>query len=1032
MQITVNSPNIITFGFSVRFNLLEKTITFDTTQLTVYNNSSNHGALFVQGISFGLTDQDGVELVKFDLGNPQLPTPATQGVYTFDASYLNYAFLFQNYKFTGGIKDQNGMIYTVNPVYKEICQPTDFNDAGYVDGTFQIAPDCVNNIITVKELTNFALCNKLPESTAKNGSLYYPTGTIAAVPFTFTPFSNNVIYTGQYRLNNSSTATYNLGDDVYEIITFTTNNVFDVTCANRMSDILCCITNLQKTKEQNCENAIGQRAAQQLDEINLSFMLGLAKEANGQDASVEAAYIKKALNCSCGTGSILQNEFDPANGAVSSLVITGAGGTTVDPTISGITKRFVVTSSVYQVIKDNSLDTSFYITVDTATPNTVKYKIGINYNALSTTILNTIAGDQTLINLLNSLVTATTNIDLSNLDGKCIINLGATNYFLSTQTPFSNTLLISITIGATTHNAPANLLLSDISGVASFLNGLGQGVYQVSYVSGSPNYFNILSNSNTFNPLSIVIKEQNGLLTKTFQHTNTSLVAFLQALVDYLCNITALQVALGQNLAVCTFDYSGNIVVSNFTTGQSQGAFNTGISQAICNIANRINTLTGITCAAIATMFQDYPNSPVYRLYGNDGNGNCVSFDGRQLGLAVIASINSYQLVKDAFCSIDCAVPALCPDVQAISLNMAGAGNLGVYGLTWTNVPTATQTVTVKYKLHTNTLYIVATNNLQILPNGNILGTTPFVIPGLTSGTTYDVQVVNNCGGVGFITQFTTPNSGVYTQNMVLDNVLYLICSLRGLTTLYSSSPFGTGVTMYTDFALTTPVTGYVYILNPNTGEIYAINTSTGVVGADTGNNCNIGTPNAYILGNSTGSVCSNATQTLYTNGAFAVGKTLYRDAALTTVQTGFTYVVYNNIIFSLNTSTGVIGGSTGLSCVSSTTLTLDYSTGTFSASLSNVLPFDITLDNATANGGTSAICSSTLETDNLTSETFTAGTSIVTQTNTGITCASTYYRLANKLGVNGTLVTNGGTIVVSGVTITVVILHLSCSPYTC
>ncbi|MGK3946119.1 hypothetical protein ABK046_48190, partial [Streptomyces caeruleatus] len=85
----------------------------------------------------------------------------------------------------------------------------------------------------------------------KTGILSYPTGTISAINFTNTPFTNNVIYTGEYRINCSTTATYSLGDDIYIAVVYRTNNVFDVTCANRINDILCCIEKLQATKEAN-------------------------------------------------------------------------------------------------------------------------------------------------------------------------------------------------------------------------------------------------------------------------------------------------------------------------------------------------------------------------------------------------------------------------------------------------------------------------------------------------------------------------------------------------------------------------------------------------------------------------------------------------------------------------------------------------------------------------------------------------------------------------------------------------------------
>ena len=121
---------------------------------------------------------------------------------------------------------------------------------------------------------------------------------------------------------------------------------------------------------------------------------------------------------------------------------------------------------------------------------------------------------------------------------------------------------------------------------------------------------------------------------------------------------------------------------------------------------------------------------------------------------------------------------------------------------------------------------------------------------------------------------------------------------------------------MFTDPGLTMPITGFTLIA-PGSGEIYNLNTSTGVVGSDTLSNCGTGTPGIYLLANSSGAVCTAASKTLYTNGAFSVGSILYTDQSLTNAQTGFTFVVptANSNIYNLNTSTGQVVSLTGSSC---------------------------------------------------------------------------------------------------------------------
>jgi hypothetical protein len=905
-QVQINSANIGTFIFNVTFDIFTRSVKFDATPSQYIGGGINN----VLGIAFALTDGDGVELAVIDWTAPQLPTPATNSIFTLDLSNVNFAFLFQRYTIIGEIKDQNGTIYQTLPVYKTVCQPVNFNDSGYVPGLFQIQADCTNNALTVKELTLLTYNNLQPTSVAKAGTLYYPTGTISNITFSQTPFSNNNVYTGQSRIKCETDATYDLSDGVYVVVTYLTDNAFDITCNNRMADLMCCIVGIQQTYINNCNTAVGQRAKQQLDEITPAFLIGLTKEINGQDASEQAFFIKKQLNCNCGATSLGQNEVTPTNPSVYNIVLTGVGGTTVPAgVITGSTKTFSIASNVYQVVKGDTGDLAWSIVLDTSVPNTVKYKITFNYDTMAGYILTAIQNDPTLLNQLNSLVNAVANVSMVGLNGSCVINMSLVDYTLI-QAVNNSTFITSVTINGVVHAAPTNLFGTDFIGIANWLNSLSSGTFTVQVTSG---VLLIQSSQNPNVIATMTFTTPN--LTVPFQATNKTLLQVLQAIIDFCCNLTALQVALGQNLSLCTFDYSGNVVTTTYTGNQQ--AYNAGVSSAICNIVARMNALTGITCTALRAAFPDSPSSvfgAAGRLYGTDG-ANCIGWSDRQIASLVIAAINSYSDVKAAYCAISCTTPATCPDVANINLAMVGS-SIGIYGLTWSQNPLASQTVTVQYRVHGTGGYTTSTNALVILPNGNISGTTPFLIPGAVAGTTYDVFITNNCGGAGFVKQITAPTGTVFTGTYLLDNIIYNICG-ESPVTLYSSAPFATGVTMYTNIGLTTVVTGFTFIASTSGGDIFQLNTSTGVVGADTFSACNTGTAGVYRLGNNSSTICPNSPVTLYTNGAFAVGGTLYTDSALTHPQTGFTFVVnnVNNTIYNLNSSTGVVGASTGLLC---------------------------------------------------------------------------------------------------------------------
>lgn len=914
-QISVGSANITSFGFSLNVDVFNRLFTFNLLPFTTGPNLS------ATKVSFFIQDQDGVQLTGIDFVTAgKWVNPGTTTTWTLNLSgVVNFPFLFQRYQVYASIQDSGGQVYSTIPIFPNLCEPTNLTDQGYVPGTFQITPDCVNNVLTVQEITALVYNSLAPFGVpTKTGVLSYPTGTISALNFSNTPFSNNVVYTGQYNITCTTVATYSPMQDVYILVSYITNNVFPVTCANKMADILCCIQKVEQTYLQNCNNAIGANAKQQLSDISLFVMNGLLKEISGQDSQFEVDYIKKYLSCNCGSASLSQSEFTPINPAVTSIVLNGVGGTTIPaPTTTGNTKTYNIASNVYQIVKGNTGDLAFTINVNTALTNTVQYIITFNYDTMAGYILTAIQNDPTLLSQLNSLVTAAGSI--LGLNGLCVINTSEVNYSLS-QAITGSTLLVNVVINGTTYAAPANLFGNNPTAVATWLNSLTLGTFSATVTSG---ILNILSVNNTNVASTLTFSSPN--VTQPFQATSVTLVQVLQAIINYLCNLTDLQIALANNLTVCTLDYNNNVVSTTYVAGTKQNAYNSAVSNAICNIANRINSLVAFTCAKLQALFSDNPNATFN--YASDRflsvvGGACTTLTSSQAAMAVINAINANTAVKNAFCAIVCTAPGTCPAISGVNFSSNSPTSIGFYGVTWGSTTGANQVVTLLYRVTGTTTWITASNSINLFPNGNINGTTPYNITGLTAGITYDVSVGNNCGGTPFVTQVTTQSSSVLSGNFLLDNVIYNICGDTPVLLYYSGS-FGTGTTMYLNSALTTPVTGYTFIANSTTGVIYNINSTTGLVGTATGSNCTSGTPGSYLIGNMPGTICGLSPVTLYTNGAFGIGQVLYTDSALTTPETGFIYVAnpVTNIIYHLNSSTGVVGSSTGLSCITNVNL---------------------------------------------------------------------------------------------------------------
>lgn len=67
----------------------------------------------------------------------------------------------------------------------------------------------------------------------------------------------------------------------------------------------------------------------------------------------------------------------------------------------------------------------------------------------------------------------------------------------------------------------------------------------------------------------------------------------------------------------------------------------------------------------------------------------------------------------------------------------------------------------------------------------------------------------------------------------------------------------------------------------------------------------------------STTNICTASTQSVYTSGSWGIGVIVYTDSTLTSLLTGYNYIVEDlgGVIYEINTSTGEIISNTGLTC---------------------------------------------------------------------------------------------------------------------
>lgn len=796
MYKIVNTTNIQTFDCRVTIDVLNRIFRFDFSNTEFKNGVSNINV----GLAVSLEDSSGIKLSEIDWNNPQIPDVSISLVYELDLStFVDWHFLFQKYKIKVGAKDETDFVYLDFPI-KEICQPKDFTENGYSYGSFELLFNCNNNNVLVKETTNFSYKDKEPFEKDTIGTLYYPQGTKPQVDFTFTPFVDTNIYTGIYKLDNTTYATYDFDDGFYIKLAFSTVINKEVTCEQPMQELLCCITDLQIEKEKHCGDAIGRALEERWAKASLPFFVGIMKEISGQDSSFEAKKVREILRCSCTKTKIKKvQQSMPLNYNIN--VVQG-GATTVVQSISGTTKTFTVSSKSYVLVKNNNSDTAFTIhPIDTTTPNVVKIPISFNYEIMAASIYNATANSEELLTQLNSLIQST-GIDLSNIDGKCVIDISATNYFLSQRFSNSSVSISKILIGNTEYDAPTLLTISNTNGIENWLNSLGQGSFTVSFSTSLNNgvYINILSINNTNQIVSAVFATNNGEINVVFQRTNKSVIALFQALIDWACELTTEQVKLGRYFTLYSINLSNQIVATTYPPNTILADFLENQQSVLQDYANRIKNYTQITCDTIKNLF---PQS-VQTLQNTDyiigvKGGICarifpVEFGTRmlQLGITDAAFTNAFCALVDAcrngrictpysqffatlvdFDDDEFEMEVVFNNSQAISHDISYARiDLGgiINYVTYTGITSSPYNIPVKIPK--------GQYNVRIKPNytdGRICSPSEFITPSCGTITAFSAEIVLDAGNYYIDVDYAAtsdkvkininyPNGGLVTQ----------------------------------------------------------------------------------------------------------------------------------------------------------------------------------------------------------------------------------------------------------------------------
>jgi uncharacterized membrane protein len=655
--ININSANILTFGFASVFSLSAKTLTLDITDLTSFQGD---GAAAVQGIFFEVKDPSGMLLASIDYTQPAI-IPATQTSKVIDL--LNGFALFGVYTITGVIRDENGRDYPLK-VIKEICMPEGFKN-GAVPGKFDMQVDCDIPIISITDLTVYAYKGLSPVVLSKSGLLFYPKGSLADLPFTYTPFTvggSGKLYTGRYTLGCTALASYELGDGVVvKVLYSVTGYEKVVTCTSKLKSIVCCLEEMQEAYDNDPYSATGRSIALKIEKVSSRMMQAIVREKSGKDASALVADIARELGCDCGCGSTEAIETRPilAGGVqVDNIAFAGKNAVTVTAATTGSVKTYTV--DVKNVTMTNQGNDLAIKIRKTETATTIAYDLSFDYDKLASSLLQTIKNSDELTQILKEIVgSAELGYDLSGLDGKCVLTIGGCSFSLIESNAASK-YVTAIEIDGTTFNAPTGLQASNAMNVSNWLNNLGKGAFNVSYDSAVKSLtVTAPDNENVLNLLTFTLN--GNPILRQFSSQCTTLSSVLQALINYMCALTTSKVLLGSKLSVCVFDGNGKPAKKDLTADATLANLLGQLVSVQCELVNKVSNLTGFDCAALAKIFSGSagdidPDKDV--LYGRIGE-KCAPVDYGMLAEAVLTKINKTATLKELFCELvnTCSVP---------------------------------------------------------------------------------------------------------------------------------------------------------------------------------------------------------------------------------------------------------------------------------------------------------------------------------------------------------------------------------------
>lgn len=502
--------------------------------------------------------------------NTLSPPPTNYIVAPWPRPFGQIEFSGSPYSLTVIAKDSNGNTWELS-ITQDICRPAGNlpnSNNTYGLGEVDITPDCNRGNLFFENFTNSSYKGLAGTQESSQLKVLYPddeTDTAptpfiinnfatALVPITYDSQNYEYVYNGVYL--------YSFGNGSYVRIRYYRKRTFPVNCNIDLCPLVCEYTKLiEKAVTGNCENvAETNKLLLQINgKVNIALM-AKSQPLCGIDlpALIEEIKVLGGWDCNCCTTNGIQ-PFNSANlGDYNFQVISGGGDINGTVEVTGNNIQFILYDKNYIFKICDDAPTSAFTVIPTTAGFTKTYCLNVNMVTLATDLLNTVASNQNLVNLFNSIVQVGSENFKLIVDGDCIFqSTSSCDYVYGlANIPATTTyaLLTSLKVGNNVLSVNFAFNLTNLFPLQTYLNSLGYGTFVVTDLGGGN--ISITSSTNTFGLGDITYKIASVNYIADYSKECTGFLPIsanevVQAIIYYLCDFNDSQLVTSQDYTVC-------------------------------------------------------------------------------------------------------------------------------------------------------------------------------------------------------------------------------------------------------------------------------------------------------------------------------------------------------------------------------------------------------------------------------------------------------------------------------------------------